>query len=90
MQGMLRTQPWPAVRIRELLAWASTDEAADLLAGKLPEAPAPEAPAPEQEGFLSRWSSAVADTGKSLMFWTGDEDADPAETEPGPDPTGTS
>lgn len=72
MGSMFRTQPWPAIRLLEVEAWASSDRAAAILAGEpLPpegkdeivgeddaevEVPDPE----ETAGLLRRWTHSVA------------------------------
>jgi Zn-dependent protease with chaperone function len=86
MQGMLRTQPWPAMRAREVQAWAVSERACDLLAGCPPTEPEAPPPDEEDEGRLWRALGVVGDgvegAGRTALGWLQrrdppDEDADP-------------
>jgi Zn-dependent protease with chaperone function len=64
MQGMLQSQPWPSIRIKEVLDWVETVAAKDLLAGKIPT-PEEEQSAPTSN-LMQRWADRTQEMGKSM------------------------
>ena len=86
MQGMLRTQPWPAIRVLEIQQWASSTAYQMLLEGQEPPAdPPPDRSATKSAGFFQAWTSLVTDAGRSLFSWSGSEPR-PLDTESGGEP----
>jgi Zn-dependent protease with chaperone function len=78
MQGMLRTQPWPAIRVLEIQQWAASTSCQLLLQGQEPpeEQGPPERSSPKTTGFFKTWTDLVSDAGRSLFWSSGESPGD--------------
>ena len=80
MQGMLRSQPWPSLRVLEMENFKKSERAAALLRG---EALEPERSADAGDGggdsLFSRFSRVLQDATRGAMFWAEKQEA----TDPG-------
>lgn len=73
MQGMLRTQPWPAIRIFEVLEWTDSGAFEKRLNGQDIEEPQdqPDAGAEERSaGFFQTWTNTINETTRYLKSWS--------------------
>ena len=64
MNGMMRQNPWPAIRIKEIREWCETETYEQLRAGIYPEKKPEREKVPEQES-----SSTIDKISSSLKFW---------------------
>jgi len=67
MQGMLRSQPWPSLRIKELMEWEQTEAARELHAGRIPATPPLAEPKAPEKNFFKRWSNIVTEASRSVF-----------------------
>ena len=69
MQGMMRSQPWPTIRIQEIKKWAQTSQAQDLLAGKEPQELPAEEEVKEGSGFFGYMGQTASEAWGAVKFW---------------------
>lgn len=96
MGSMFRTQPWPAIRLLEAEAWASSEQRRAIDAGEVPppegadpivgeiDLDAAAGDAAETDGVLRRWAASVGQAGRTLLRRGGSDSEDDAPLrEPG-------